>query len=99
VFAPECVTDSVAVFDPELVGEKVTEKLVDAPGARVAPAASLNESENWLALDPERAVPLTVIAGSPVPPRLVTVTCWLAVCPTVVEENATEEGAAPSLFA
>src|SRR5438132_13289764 len=70
--------------------------VVDAPGASSIGGVDANPALNASALRPDTDAPLIVMAGSPAPPRLVSVTVLVVVDPVFVAGNATLAGENPS---
>ncbi len=97
VLEPVCEKVSVAAFAPRLPGVKVTGTVVDAPGASVTGAGWLSPNDE--AFVPVIEAPDTVIEGSPLAPRLVSVTAWLVVVPTTRDPKSRGAGLTSSWFA
>src|SRR5438309_11528569 len=70
--------------------------VVDAPGASSIGGVDANPALNASALRPDTDAPLIVMAGSPAPPTLVSVTVLVVVDPVFVAGNATLAGENPS---
>jgi hypothetical protein len=93
---PEWAIWRVADFAPALAAVKLTEIVVDTPGASVTLAASSKVSANCAASVPVMVVWSMTMLGSPVPPRLVSWSDLELVAPTVTVPKSRLVGEAAS---